>query len=73
MPLILEAARTEFRKPGRFINEADFRWNEPIRIEPPNAPFGVEGGAESVNPGVEGSAETNDDDKEDASAMGAAA
>jgi len=29
MPLILEAARTEFRKMDRFINESDFRWNEP--------------------------------------------
>jgi hypothetical protein len=29
MPLILEAARTEFRKMDRFINESDFRWTEP--------------------------------------------
>ena len=29
MPLILEAARTEFRKMDRFINESDFRWSEP--------------------------------------------
>jgi SpoVK/Ycf46/Vps4 family AAA+-type ATPase len=29
MPMILEAARTEFRKNERPINEADFRWQEP--------------------------------------------
>jgi ATPase family associated with various cellular activities (AAA) len=29
MPLILDAARTEFRKMDRFVNEADFRWKEP--------------------------------------------
>jgi SpoVK/Ycf46/Vps4 family AAA+-type ATPase len=29
MPLILAAARTEFRKMDRFINESDFRWTEP--------------------------------------------
>lgn len=29
MPLILEAARTEFRKNERPINELDFRWQEP--------------------------------------------
>ncbi len=28
MPLILEAARNEFRKMDRFVNEADFRWKE---------------------------------------------
>jgi hypothetical protein len=28
MPLILEAARTEFRKLDRSINEADFRWSK---------------------------------------------
>ena len=28
MPLVLEAARTEFRKMERPINEADFRWLE---------------------------------------------
>jgi hypothetical protein len=26
MPLVLEAARSEFRKMERPINEADFRW-----------------------------------------------
>src|SRR5258706_4085269 len=26
MPLVLDAARTEFRKPDRAINEMDFRW-----------------------------------------------
>lgn len=31
MPLVLEAARTEFRKLERPINEADFRWQEPAR------------------------------------------
>lgn len=34
MPLILDAARTEFRKLGRFINEGDFEWksadDEPV-------------------------------------------
>ena len=29
MPLVLEAARTEFRKLEKPINEADFRWLEP--------------------------------------------
>jgi ATP-dependent 26S proteasome regulatory subunit len=29
MPLVLEAARSEFRKNERPINEADFRWQEP--------------------------------------------
>ena len=76
MPLILEAARTEFRKLGRFINEADFRWDEPIRIEPPNTPVGVggvESRAASANTGVEGGDGCNRDEAQDASAMGAAA
>jgi ATPase family associated with various cellular activities (AAA)/Winged helix domain, variant len=30
MPLILEAARAEFRKNERPINETDFRWAEPV-------------------------------------------
>lgn len=30
MPLILEAARAEFRKLERPINETDFRWQEPV-------------------------------------------
>jgi hypothetical protein len=49
MPLLLDAARTEFRKLGRFVNEADFRWKEPNPTEPPQATpvggAGVEGGA----------------------------
>jgi hypothetical protein len=32
MPLVLEAARTEFRKLERPINEADFRWQEPKAV-----------------------------------------
>jgi hypothetical protein len=28
MPLVLDAARAEFRKMDKPINEADFRWNE---------------------------------------------
>ena len=30
MPLILEAARSEFRKLDRPINEAEFKWTEPV-------------------------------------------
>jgi ATP-dependent 26S proteasome regulatory subunit len=33
MPLVLEAARTEFRKLGRPINESDFRWQAPVPQE----------------------------------------
>ena len=76
MPLILEAARTEFRKLGRFINESDFRWDEPIRIVPQNNPAGaggVGGGAESSGPGAALGAESDHDDAGDAPAMGAAA
>jgi hypothetical protein len=29
MPLVLEAARAEYRKLNRPINEAEFRWREP--------------------------------------------
>jgi len=29
MPIVLDAARIEFRKLGRSINEADFRWSSP--------------------------------------------
>ena len=29
MPLVLAAARAEFAKSDRPINEADFRWQEP--------------------------------------------
>ncbi|MBD2261424.1 ATP-binding protein [Pseudanabaena sp. FACHB-2040] len=32
MPLVLSAARTEFRKLGRSINEAEFRWQEPAAL-----------------------------------------
>jgi hypothetical protein len=32
MPLIFEAARVELRKLGRPVNEADFRWKEPEKI-----------------------------------------
>jgi hypothetical protein len=50
MPLVLDAARAEFRKLGRPLNESDFRWQEPVMPDPPKAPNGfegVEGGAES--------------------------
>jgi DNA polymerase III delta prime subunit len=30
MPFVLSAARAEFLKLGRPVNEADFRWNEPV-------------------------------------------
>ena len=30
MPIVLEAARTEFRKIEKPLNEADFRWLEPV-------------------------------------------
>jgi hypothetical protein len=30
MPLLLDAARAEYRKMGRPIREADFRWEEPV-------------------------------------------
>jgi hypothetical protein len=50
MPLIFEAARTEFRKLGRFINESDFRWDEPRRVEPVHHGAGSNPGeAESVS------------------------
>jgi SpoVK/Ycf46/Vps4 family AAA+-type ATPase len=33
MPIVLDAARTEFRKLERSINEADFRWPRgPVRV-----------------------------------------
>lgn len=52
MPLILDAARTEFRKLSRFINEAEFQWQESSTIEPPKVTpvgvAGVEGGAEGT-------------------------
>ena len=34
MPLVLQAARVEFRKLERPINEADFRWTEPAKPQP---------------------------------------
>lgn len=76
MPLVLEAARTEFRKLGRFINEADFRCDEPVRIEPPNTPVGAGGvgsGAEAAGTGAGAGAESTQDDAGDAPAIGAAA
>ena len=73
MTLILDAARTEFRKLNRFVNEADFRWTEPVRKNPPTPPpvgfAGVTGGAEGVVSG----AEAGHSDAEDAPALGAAA
>lgn len=57
MPLILEAARAELRKLGRFINERDFRWAEPVKIDPPKVPPGfgeVEGSAEGEISGISG-------------------
>jgi hypothetical protein len=33
MPLILDAARTEFRALEKPINEADFRWLEPVEAK----------------------------------------
>jgi hypothetical protein len=41
MPLILQAARDEVRKLDRPINEAEFKWVEPIKIAsaPANAPL----------------------------------
>ncbi|MEP7012873.1 MAG: ATP-binding protein, partial [Acidobacteriota bacterium] len=33
MPHVLAAARTEFLKLGRPINEADFRWTEPVEAK----------------------------------------
>ncbi|WP_088240833.1 ATP-binding protein [Calothrix rhizosoleniae] len=33
MPLALQAARTEFRKLDRPINEVDFRWEEPVGVK----------------------------------------
>jgi ATP-dependent 26S proteasome regulatory subunit len=87
MRLIFEAARAEFRKLGRFISEADFRWTEPIKTDPPSVTptgfGGIEGGAEGVIggvgggvegafAGVEGGAEGIRSDAEDAS-LGAVA
>lgn len=34
MPIVLEAARTEFRKLDRPINESDFKWEEPAPRHP---------------------------------------
>ena len=34
MPIILEAARNEFRKLDRPINEAEFKWEEPAIHHP---------------------------------------
>jgi len=35
MPLVLEAARAEFRKLDRPINEAEFKWTEPVATKAP--------------------------------------
>ena len=34
MPLVLGAARTEYQKLERPINDADFRWDGPLEVEP---------------------------------------
>jgi hypothetical protein len=34
MPLLLDAARSEFRKLEKPINEAEFRWLEPAGASP---------------------------------------
>jgi SpoVK/Ycf46/Vps4 family AAA+-type ATPase len=77
MALILEAARTEFRKLNRFITEGDFRWTEPVRKNPPTPPpsgfAGVTGGAEGVVSSVKGGAEGVSENGEEATALGAAA
>jgi SpoVK/Ycf46/Vps4 family AAA+-type ATPase len=57
MPLVLDAARAEFRKLGRPLSESDFRWEEPKISEPPRVHVGFEG--------VEGGAEGIQDDRED--------
>ena len=38
MPVVLDAARAEYQKLERPINEADFRWVEPARPQAPSAP-----------------------------------
>ena len=35
MPLVLDAARAEFRKLDRPINEMEFKWSEPAKAAPP--------------------------------------
>jgi AAA+ superfamily predicted ATPase len=42
MPLILDAARSEFRKLGRSINEAEFQWKDPITAAARVNPVGFE-------------------------------
>jgi hypothetical protein len=37
MRLVLDAARAEFRKLGRPLNESDFRWQEPVTTDPAKA------------------------------------
>ena len=58
MPLILDSARTEFRKLSRFINEAEFQWKEPSTAEPPKVTpvgiAGIEGGAEGEQGNADG-------------------
>jgi len=59
MPLVLDAARAEFRKLGRPLSESDFRWEEPIASDPTKATpvdfEGVEGGAEGIRSDVDDS------------------
>jgi SpoVK/Ycf46/Vps4 family AAA+-type ATPase len=38
MPLVLGAARAEYQKLERSINDADFRWHKPATPEPTPAP-----------------------------------
>jgi len=56
MPLVFDAARSEFRKLGRPLSESDFRWQEPIHPREPT-PVGFEG----VEGGVEGMRRDVDD------------
>jgi SpoVK/Ycf46/Vps4 family AAA+-type ATPase len=73
MPLILESARTEFRKLSRFVNDADLVWEEPKRSSPPIVTPVVEGDVDAVTPEVKGDAEGARGDGEGVSAVGAAA
>ena len=76
IPLILQAARTEFRKLGRFINEADFQWAEPTMTGPPDVPSLGLGAIKGVGSGESGNENATNDlgnNAEDDSSMGAAA
>jgi hypothetical protein len=58
MPLVLDAARAEFRKLGRPLSESDFRWEEPVAGDPAkDTPVDFEA--------VEGSAEGIQGDRDD--------